>query len=310
MNEHGNVALLEHLTAPFESDELSLSVPLGGSGSVVLPARFTRSLVALVALPFGTPVEPLTGGLPAHSRVIGTGFFIYMNGLFVTAAHLAADCQLDTLVAERRAVALTFAPNRTYYAQRVLAIAVDDENDVAVGCINPPLMTPVPYLPLSSEPPPGDLSDCRCLIAGFQDTDHEHNAIRLWPALFHGGPPSLQQGSCLVSVPGHMSRRISGPFVVVRAKARPGISGAPVLLCRRVDGPGDRAEWAGQVQALASWRTDLDEGEALLRCVPTSRCLDLKLIDPVFRFEGRTLRELAQVAQQSHGADGALIQKP
>lgn len=305
-DKYDELGLLELAVAPIESDAAQPTVDLVDGGTMRFPARATRALIAIVELPASFANASELPGVPAGSRVRGTGFFIYRNGLFVTAAHLSsAVLSLEQLVEDRRVAALVFGDRQVAHLQPILALIADESTDVAVGCLGMPTsISEFHYLPISPLPLPEDMSGLRCVVAGFQETLHDDERIDLNPKMFHGGPVALDQQPVRMELPGNMYRLVNGPFIVARAKAKRGISGGPMMLVSRDPSQPERGSvWSGQVHGIASWiagREPFYEGEVLLHCVPSSRCLDLRLRGPGFAaFEGRTLREIAGDVAQS-----------
>lgn len=66
-------------------------------------------------------------------KLIGTGFFICNNGVFVTAGHVLRDVLNEDLQQERAIVVLDFSPNKGYAIRNLICGIVKNESDVGIG---------------------------------------------------------------------------------------------------------------------------------------------------------------------------------
>jgi Trypsin-like peptidase domain len=72
-----------------------------------------------------------------HFHLLGTGFYITTNGLFVTARHVLMD-PLDSKEKQKYPIGiLQFMPDDTYYVRPILRFARHETADVALGAAAP-----------------------------------------------------------------------------------------------------------------------------------------------------------------------------
>jgi hypothetical protein len=84
-------------------------------------------------------------------RLVGTGFFIAQAAIFLTAAHVVEDAENEEHVPVQPLCAVQFRPDGTYLLRSVHVAARNARSDVAIGYLNPRVVT------LSAaSPQPGD----------------------------------------------------------------------------------------------------------------------------------------------------------
>ncbi len=170
-------------------------------------------------------------------------------------------------------------------------MSFDRERDLAVGLLPYPADLSQRHLignsPFSFEPPSDELSGI-ILVAGYQDTVCKDDGIRLSPIIFRGEEFRLSAKPHRYEADGRIIS-VSETLINVPIRARPGLSGSPLIMLK---GPLPGNQYTGVAYGVQLFVHQPDPEESVASFMPVHHILNVELDHEGFGTDrGKTLND-------------------